>query len=131
MKPQIKAVRPVASQTVGYDPVFARDEEYAASMHGFVSGACRLAAKQVESGRAVSLYEAALRGLSSWLAATILGLVQAINANRVMRGGALKPSPPVRRLLGICIATGINDERAIVSRDFDVEQVVMSVASVA
>ena len=46
-----------------------------------------------------------------------------------MRGCSFELTTPLR--IGICEASGIDDERATVCRDFDVQQIVMTVTTVS
>ena len=91
MKSQIEAMRPVATQVIRNNPIFIGDEKDAPCVNCFIERGCRLAREHVEIGRAQPLDESSLRDWLFWLATAISGLIQTINGDGVVCGGAFEP----------------------------------------
>src|SRR5438270_707946 len=84
-----------------------------------------------ESSGVQPVHQSALGYPTVRRAATIRGLVQAIDGDGVMGGRALEPAPPVGRLLRVDVPSRIDDQRRPASGNLDVEQVIMAVTAVA
>src|SRR5947209_18335968 len=100
-------------------------------MHDLVARAVALAPQHIQARRAQPVQQLALGYRTVRRAATIRGLVQAIDGDGVMGGRALEPAPPVGKLLRVDVPSRIDDQRRPASGNLDVEQVIMAVTAVA
>src|SRR5262249_9540985 len=128
---EVVPVTPLAAQSVSNDPVFVPDEQDPARVDGLIDRAPCLTAQHVESGRTETLEEPALGDGPSGPAQPVGSLVEAIDAHGVVGGRPLEPAAPVGRLLGVRVTSGIDHERAPAGRNFNVQEIVVSVAAVA
>src|SRR5215510_13567717 len=131
MKAKIKLVWDQSSETVNDQPVFTSDEEDASGMNRVIRRTTHFATQHVEPGRCESFEQTSLRERVLWLAAPVRSLIEIVNTNRVMRRSSFEPMTPLRLVFGVSEATGINDQRSAVRGNFNIQQVVMTVASVA
>src|SRR6185295_16051787 len=100
-------------------------------MNRFVNRTPRFAAKHVQPGRGETFEQTSLGQRPSRLTTAIHHLVQIIDTNCVMRRRSFKAPAPLRFILRIRETPGIDDQRPPVCRDFDVQQIVMTMTTVS
>src|SRR4051812_3269616 len=97
METELIEVRHLAVEFVLDQPVVFADEENPAAVHDLVGWRLRFAPHQIEPARGGTLQKARARGRTLRLAAAIRCLIGSVDCDRVVRGRALEPPPPVWR----------------------------------
>ena len=129
METKIVLVRNACFETVDDQPVLTCDKKYSSRMDRFVGRTANLAAEHVEAWRCEAFEQTPVRKRTLRLTTPVLHLVQIVNTDCVMRRCSFELTTPMR--IVIREPSGIDDQRTTICRDFDVQQIVVSVATVA
>ena len=100
-------------------------------MHGVVRRTGDLSAQKVHAVDGLPVEQPAAHQRTLGLATPVGLLVEVVDAQGVVRGGALEPVPPVGAPLGVGVTAGVDDERVAVPVCLDSEGVVVAVPPVA
>src|SRR6185369_8301131 len=129
METKIVLVRNACFETVDDQPVLTGDKKYSSRMDLLVRRTANLAAEHVEAWRCEAFEQTPLRERTLRLTTPVLHLIQIVDTDCIMRRRSFELTTPMR--IVIREPSGIDDQRPAIRCDFDVQQIVVSVATVA